>query len=174
ARVTAAIRARVGAIGGFAFDIKQYLNERIEELLAGTGAALVVKVRGADLAAVEQAALAIAARVQQVPGAVDVQAPGALTAPGVRIRPRRDALLPVDTAGGRLVPLGSLADVRLEPLRTAIAHEDGVRTVPVRLDARGRPLAAVARDVARVVAETRLPPGVYAEVGGEYAAAEAA
>src|SRR5579885_2771072 len=226
ARVTAAIRARVGAIGGFAFDIKQYLNERIEELLAGTGAALVVKVRGADLAAVEQAALAIAARVQQVPGAVDVQAPGALTAPGVRIRPRRDALLrldvpaeavgralrsafgglpvgrlveaerqadivvrlasdvttdparladlPVATAGGRLVPLGSVADVRLEPLRTAIAHEDGVRTVPVRLDARGRPLAAVARDVARVVAETRLPPGLYAEVGGEYAAAEAA
>jgi CzcA family heavy metal efflux pump len=226
AQVTAAIRARLSAIGGFAFDIKQYLNERIEELLAGTGAALVVKVRGADLAAVEQAALAIAARVQRVPGAVDVQAPGALTAPGVRIEPRRDALLrldvpaeavgralrsavgglpvgrlveaerqahivvrlasdvaadparladlPVATGGGRLVPLGSVADVRLEPLRTAIAHEDGVRTVPVRLDARGRPLAAVARDVARVVGEAPLPPGVYAEVGGEYAAAEAA
>src|SRR5207247_6952701 len=44
----------------------------------------------------------------------------------------------------------------------------------VRLDARGRALEAVAHDVARAVAAARLPAGVYAEVGGEYAAAAAA
>jgi len=60
------------------------------------------------------------------------------------------------------------------PLRADIRHEDGVRALTVRLDARDRPLAAVAEDVAAVVAATPLPPGVYAEVSGEYAAARAA
>ncbi|MFN8543588.1 MAG: efflux RND transporter permease subunit [Candidatus Binatia bacterium] len=224
--VTAALRARAATVGGFAFDLKQYLNERIEELLEGTGAALVVRLRGDDLRALEQAALAVAARAADVPGAVDVQAAGALTAPGVRVRPRREDLLrlgvpavevgralraalggipvgrlveearqadvvlrlasdaageparlgalPVPAGGGRLVPLGDLADVDVAPLRTAITHEDGVRTIVVRLDARGRPLAAVARDLAAAVGTMRLPAGVYAEVGGEYEAAAAA
>jgi Cu/Ag efflux pump CusA len=161
-----------------------------------------------------------------IPGAVDVHAPGALAAPGVRIRPRRDDLLrlgisaatveralrsalgglpvgrlverdrqadvvlrlasdasadparlaqlPIVTGTARPILLGSVADVEVAPLRTTITHEDGVRTVVVRLDARGRPLEAVARAVAQVVAAFPLPPGVYAEVGGEYVAAQAA
>ncbi|HJQ82548.1 MAG TPA: efflux RND transporter permease subunit, partial [Candidatus Binatia bacterium] len=55
-----------------------------------------------------------------------------------------------------------------------IAHEDGVRTTLVRANVRSRPLEQVARDTARAVAETSLPAGVYAEIGGEYAAAAAA
>jgi CzcA family heavy metal efflux pump len=225
-RTTAALRERVEKIAGYAFDLKQFLNERIEELLAGTGAALVVRLRGPDLAALERAARVVSERVGKVPGAVDVYAPGALAAPGVRVRPRREDLLrlgvpaasleralrsalggePVGrviqggrqievvlrmasevsadparlaglllpTGGGRVVPLGALADVELVPLRTGIAHEDGVRTAVVRLDARGRSLEAVTRDVTRAVAGLALPPGVYAEVVGEYAAAEGA
>jgi CzcA family heavy metal efflux pump len=225
-RVTDRIHREVRAFAGFAFDIKQFLNERIEEILAGTGAALVVRLRGTDLTNLERAAVSVSERVAAVPGAVDVHAPGALTAPGVRIRPRRDDLLrlgvpaiameralrstlgglpvgrvverkrqadvvvrvagdmsgdpmrlarlPIAAAGNRIVPLGSVADVDVGPLRTAIGHEDGVRTIVVRLDARGRSLEAVAHDVTRAVAETSLPPGVYAEVGGEYAAARAA
>ncbi|TMA96121.1 MAG: efflux RND transporter permease subunit, partial [Deltaproteobacteria bacterium] len=225
-RVTDAIHREVRAFAGFAFDIKQFLNERIEEILAGTGAALVVRLRGTDLSDLERAAVSVSERVAAVPGAVDVHAPGALTAPGVRIRPRRDDLLrlgvpaiameralrstlgglpvgrvvdrerqadvvvrvagdmsgdpmrlarlPIAAAGNRIIPLGSVADVDVGPLRTAIGHEDGVRTIVVRLDARGRSLEAVAHDVTRAVAETPLPPGVYAEVGGEYAAARAA
>ena len=73
-----------------------------------------------------------------------------------------------------MLPLGAVADVEGASLRTAITHEDGVRTVLVRLDARGRSLEAVALDVARAVAAAPLPAGVYAEVGGEYAAAAAA
>src|SRR5207247_355557 len=60
------------------------------------------------------------------------------------------------------------------PRGRAITHEDGVRAVLVRLGARGRALEAVAHDVARAVAAAPLPAGVYAEVGGEYAAAAAA
>src|SRR5439155_1155375 len=88
--------------------------------------------------------------------------------------PERFARLPLVTSEGRIVPLGAVADVEIAALRTAIMHEDGVRTILVRLDARGRALDAVARDVGRAVAATALPPGVYAEVGGEYAAAAAA
>ncbi|MGH7893141.1 MAG: efflux RND transporter permease subunit, partial [Candidatus Binatia bacterium] len=226
ARVTQALRDQVAPIAGFAFDVKQFLNERIEETIEGEGAALVVRVRGAELGAIEQAARLLAERIESVPGAVDVHAAGAYAAPGVVIRPRRTDLLrlgisaasvsrairsvlggepvgrvvegqrqadvvvrvanevgtdparfarlPIPTAGGGTVALGTIADVTLGRLRAEIAHEDTVRTVVVRLDARGRSLAAVAADVERVVRETSLPPGVYAEVGGEYAAAAAA
>src|SRR5207244_11962871 len=88
--------------------------------------------------------------------------------------PERFARLPLVTSEGRVVPLGAVADVDVAPLRAAIMHEDGVRTILIRLDARGRALDAVARDVGRAVAETPFPAGVYAAVGGEYAAAAAA
>jgi Cu/Ag efflux pump CusA len=74
----------------------------------------------------------------------------------------------------RAVPLSAVADVELASLRTAIAHEDGVRTISVRLDAGGRSLEEVARGVEDAVAATKLPEGVYAEVGGEFASAAAA
>ena len=96
-----------------------------------------------------------------------------IAADGV-LDPERLARLPIAGERGRVLPLGAVADVERAPLRTAITHEDGVRTVLVRLDARGRALEAVAHDVARAVAAARLPAGVYAEVGGEYAAAAAA
>jgi CzcA family heavy metal efflux pump len=224
AQVTEALRERAATIGGFTFDVKQFLNERIEETLEGAGAALVVRLRGPELAALEQAAATVSERLLAVPGAVDVHAEGALAAPGIRVRPRRDDLLrlgvpastverairstlaglpvlrvieaerqadvvlrvaaaddparlarlPITGAGGRVVALGSVADVDMGPLRAEIAHEDGVRTVQVRLNVRGRSLQAVAHDVGRAVAAAPLPAGVYAEVGGEYAAAAAA
>ena len=47
--LAAALRHLSQKAAGFAFDIKQFLNERIEEILEGTGAALVVRLRGTDL-----------------------------------------------------------------------------------------------------------------------------
>ena len=225
-RVTDAIHDRVRQVAGFAFDIKQYLNERIEELLAGVSGDIVVSLRGPTLVGLEEAARVVADRVAAVPGAADVQAIGALTAPGVRVRPRRDDLLrlgvpnvavaralrgalgglpvtrmtdgsrvaavvvrlatdaasdpgrlaelPIPAPDGRVVPLGTVADVDLAPLRTTIAREDGVRTVHVRIDARDRSLEGVARGVKAAVETAPLPPGVYAEVSGEYVAAQAA
>ncbi|HXJ34412.1 MAG TPA: efflux RND transporter permease subunit [Candidatus Eisenbacteria bacterium] len=226
AAVTRALATAVQDIAGFTFDVKQYLNERIEETIEGEGAELVVRVRGAELGSIEEGARLLAERIADVPGAVDVHAAGAFAAPGVHVRPRRDdllrlgvstaavgrairsvlggepvgrlvegqrqadivlrvatevgtdpirfATLPVPTGGAGTVALGTVADVSLGPLRALIAHEDAVRTVVVRLDARDRSLAAVAADVAEVVRTAPLPHGVYAEVGGEYAAATAA
>jgi CzcA family heavy metal efflux pump len=222
--VTEALRQRAATIGGFVFDVKQFLNERIEETLEGAGAALIVRLRGPHLDDLEQAAAAVSERVSAVPGAVDVNAEGALSAPGVVVRPRRDDLLrlgvpaaaveratrsalgglpvsrvvepdrqadvvvrvtavdeparlaglPIAVSRGRMVTLGSVADVDLGPLRAEIAHEDGVRTAVVRLNVRGRALETVAHDLAAAVGEVRLPAGVYAEIGGEHVAASAA
>jgi len=157
---------------------------------------------------------------------VDVHAPGALTTPGIHIRPQREetlrlgvpmsaieralrsalgglpvgrlvegerqaevvlrltteassdptrlARLPLVASNGRLLPLSAVADVEVTSLLGAIGHEDGTRSVVVRLDAHGRSLEQVAGDVARVIADIPLPAGVYAEVGGEYAAARMA
>jgi len=97
--VAEALRARAATIGGFAFDLKQFLNERIEETLEGGGAALIVRLRGPDAFAIEQAATALAARLAAVPGATDVRAEGALSAPGLRVRPRRADLLRLGVSG---------------------------------------------------------------------------
>src|SRR5262245_41772648 len=88
--------------------------------------------------------------------------------------PARLAELPIASAAGRSVALGDVADVAVAPLRTQVSHEDGVRTLAIRLDVGGRALETVARDVERAVAEAPLPKGVYAEVGGEYGAARSA
>jgi Cu/Ag efflux pump CusA len=225
-RVTKSLAAAVEGIAGFAFDVKQFLNERIEETIEGEGAELVVRVRGTDFGAIEEGTRTLVGRLTGVPGAVDVHAGGALAMPGIRIRPRRNDLLrlgvstasigrairsvlggepvgrlvegqrqadivlrtvtdagtdpsrfarlPIPTASGGTVALGTIADVDLGPMRTEIAHEDTVRTIVIRLDARGRSLAAVAADVDRAVAATPLPHGVYAETGGEFVAASAA
>ena len=222
--VTAALRERANTFGGFALDVKQFLNERIEETLGGVGADIVVRLRGPDLLGLEQGARLLASRLSAVPGAVSVHATGALAAPGVRVRPRRDDLLrlgvpattleravqsifggvlvgrlvegarqadvivrldpvsdpdrlgrlPVFSGAAGVVSLATVADVERGPLRAEITHEDGMRTLVVRLDVAGRPLQSVAGDVAQLVANTPLPAGIYAEVGGEYAAARAA
>jgi len=88
--------------------------------------------------------------------------------------PQRLARLPLVARDGKVVPLGAVARVDAGDVRGAVLHEDGVRTARIRLDVQGRSLEAVAADVKRTVAASPLPPGVYAEVGGEYAAAQAA
>ena len=85
----------------------------------------------------------------------DRQADVVLRADGRATIRRALARLPIDRApAGGVVALGAVADVELGPLRAEIAHEDGVRTVAVRLDVRGRSLEAVAHDVASAVAAT--------------------
>jgi CzcA family heavy metal efflux pump len=130
---TAAILARVAGIAGFAFDLKQYVNERIEELLGGTGGAILVRLRGTDLPALRGAGAAVAARLAAVPGAADVHAPTASTSPGIRIRPRRDDLLRLD------VPAAAVE-------RTLRAALDGIR------------VARVVRDGRQADVVVRLPP----------------
>src|SRR5262249_14261707 len=73
-RVTRALGEAVGDIRGYTFDVKQFLNERIEETLEGEGAAFVVRVHGAELGPIEEGARIIADRIASIPGVVGVHA----------------------------------------------------------------------------------------------------
>jgi len=60
-KVNREMKERLGAdFAGFSFEVLPFLSERIKETLSGTGAALVVKVYGDDLAAVDRAAQDVA------------------------------------------------------------------------------------------------------------------
>src|SRR4029453_6873428 len=93
ALVTQSLRAGTAVITGFVFDVKQYLNERIEELLEGSGGAVGVRVHASDIGSIGEGASALGGRLLGVPGAVDVQAESLLPSPGLRVQPRREALL---------------------------------------------------------------------------------
>src|SRR5262249_32931511 len=93
AAVTDELRARTAGVAGVAFDLKQFLNERIEEPRGGVGAELVVRLRGPELGTLADAAATVAERLAAIPGVADLHAAGALAASGIRIRPRREALL---------------------------------------------------------------------------------
>lgn len=95
--------------------------------------------------------------------------------PAARERPEQLRQVPVVSAGGRLVPLGDVADVARTTGRFSIAHVGARRVQTVTANSSGRDIEAVTRDLERRLAgEVRLPPGVYAEVGGTGAAQRAA
>src|SRR5438093_1219883 len=112
AAVSAELRARTAEVTGFAFDLKQFRNERIEELLGGVGAALVVRLRGADLPSLEQAATTVSERLAVIPGVPDLHAPGAVAAaplPAGVYAEVGGEYAAAAAARARLVGLGALA-----------------------------------------------------------------
>ena len=95
--------------------------------------------------------------------------------PESRERPEQLRALPLVTSGGRLVPLGAVADVARTTGRFAIAHVGARRVQTVTANSSGRDIEAVTADLERRLASAvTLPAGVYAEVGGTGAAQRAA
>jgi cobalt-zinc-cadmium resistance protein CzcA len=69
----------------------------------------------------------------------------------------------------RYVPLGALAELRLEDSPNQISRENGKRRIVVQANVRGRDLGSfVAAAQQRVAAEVALPPGSWLEWGGQY------
>lgn len=85
------IRDILAKFPGVYFAIKPFLTERIEEVLTGATAQVVIKVFGDDLDQIDAAARSVAGVVQQVQGAADVQveSPPGLPELLVRLRPDR-------------------------------------------------------------------------------------
>ncbi len=86
-------------------------------------------------------------------------------------RDDREALtnLPLRTAHGALVPLGSVATLTYAEGPELVGHEDAQRRTLVVSNVRGRDLGGFAAEVQdRVAAEVVLPPGVFLEWGGQY------
>ncbi len=77
--------------------------------------------------------------------------------------------LPVRTATGQLVPLGTMADIRLEPGPMLISRENTKRLVSVLINVRDRDYESFVLEVeARLKAEVKLPPGYYFTFGGQF------
>jgi len=76
--------------------------------------------------------------------------------------------IPVEATGGRPVPLGELADIRIEESPPSIEHENTRRTF-VSANVRGRDVASfVAEAQRRIAAEVKLPAGYAIEWGGDF------
>ncbi len=121
------IRRALAAIPGGNFAINTFLTERIEEVLSGYRAPVVVNIFGNDLDLVDRAARELAAVLGGVRGAADVQVRSPPGMPQLTIRLRRE-----DLERWGLDPV----DV-LDAIRTAYQGEtvgqsyDGNRVFPV-------------------------------------------
>jgi Cu/Ag efflux pump CusA len=94
--------------------------------------------------------------------------------PKLRRDPEQVGQLLLKTPTGRFVPLAAIADVSLSSGRGSVAHEGGQRRQVVTLNPTTSDLIGFVANAKRVLAETiKLPAGVFMEVGGEAAGAEA-
>jgi cobalt-zinc-cadmium resistance protein CzcA len=77
--------------------------------------------------------------------------------------------IPVGAAGGRPVPLGELADVRVDESPPSIEHENGRRRTFVSANVRGRDVASFVQEArTRLAAQVPLPPGYALDWGGDF------
>src|SRR5947209_8484214 len=80
----------------------------------------------------------------------------------------------IDTPDGHQVRLGDVADVRILPTPNLIVREHNSRRIDVSLNAHGRDLGAVVRDVKERLQGVEFPLGYHAEILGEYQERQAA
>lgn len=77
--------------------------------------------------------------------------------------------IPVEAAGGRPVPLGELADIRVEESPPSIEHENSRRRTFVSANVRGRDVASFVQEAQRrVMNQVRLPAGYTIAWGGDF------
>ena len=77
--------------------------------------------------------------------------------------------LPVSQLGGRVVPLGEVADLCLEETPPAVEHDNVRRRTFIAANVRGRDVAGFVTEAQRLVAEKiTLPPGYEIRWGGDF------
>ena len=76
--------------------------------------------------------------------------------------------LPLNTPDGRIVRLGDVARVDVEPNPSSIDRENDSRKIDVAASVQGRDLGSVVGDVEKAVGNLNLPEGYDAAVLGEY------
>lgn len=93
----------IGAVPGLAFTVEAFLGERINEILSGETAPVVVKVRGPDLQRLRALAAQVAATAGQTPGLGAIRPDPQIDVPQIRVRPdgvqlARYGITPADVA----------------------------------------------------------------------------
>lgn len=91
ATVMADMRARLSTIPGASFNVSQFITHRMQEIMSGVRAQVVVKVFGPDLETLSHLQQELVGAVGDVPGLVDLQAEPLALVPGVDLRVDRDA-----------------------------------------------------------------------------------
>jgi Cu/Ag efflux pump CusA len=83
-----------------------------------------------------------------------------------RAQPEALGSLPIVSTGGRMVSLSQVADVARTTGRYLVSHQGARRVQTVTANVRGGDVAGFAQALERRLAVTRLPSGVYPELGG--------
>ncbi len=86
------VRAKLVDIPGFTFGVKQFISERIEEVLSGTTATIAIKVFGPDLEVLRRKAVEIRVAAARVDGIEDLNLPSQSLIPTVRLIFDREAM----------------------------------------------------------------------------------
>jgi CzcA family heavy metal efflux pump len=89
--LVAEVRRRLASFPGFSFSVKQFLKERMEEVISGATAEVVVRIQGPDLAVLREEAARDAAAMVSIRGADQVQVERQVEMPQVEIRFDREA-----------------------------------------------------------------------------------
>jgi cobalt-zinc-cadmium resistance protein CzcA len=77
--------------------------------------------------------------------------------------------IPVGATGGRPVPLGELADIRIDESPPSIEHENSRRRTFVSANVRGRDVASFVQESrARIAEQVKLPAGYTIGWGGDF------
>ncbi len=77
--------------------------------------------------------------------------------------------LPTADVGGKLVPLGDLADIKIEETSPGVEHENNRRRTFIATNVRGRDVASfVAEAQATIAREVELPVGYEIQWGGDF------
>src|SRR5260370_1784384 len=86
------VRKRLEGVAGYAFNIRQFISERIEEVVSGRTATVVVKLFGPDLDILRHNAAEIEAALGAVAGLADLAIEQQTGVPQLLIRFRHDAM----------------------------------------------------------------------------------
>lgn len=74
----------------------------------------------------------------------------------------------IDTPTGQKIPLGDIADVRIQLGPATIKREDQVRRIQVTMNVEGRDIGSVVEEIERGMTGLELPPGYFVSYGGGY------
>ncbi len=86
------VRRKLEDIAGFSFGIKQFISERVEEVLSGTTATIVVKLFGPDLNVLREHAAEIEGAMKDAPGVADLAVEQQTGVPKTLVRFNREAM----------------------------------------------------------------------------------
>jgi CzcA family heavy metal efflux pump len=135
------VREGLAEVPGFVFQTKQFLRERIDEVLTGTTADIAVRIVGADLNVLRAKASEIAEAAERIPGVVDLRIEPLVDVPQIEM-----LLRPVQAAQYGL-SVGELNEAIQTMLAGTVAGQvyegDAVFDIVVRADpaARSNPAA---------------------------------